>query len=820
MSDSEIDSLLVSIQGLTFDGKQTNVEFELDDKIDKFIKIVFPGSTGPFNTTDDKLKFLREQNPVDRSKIAKDKLKDFLTGYHEELASVISNAALTTAQAPASGSATTAATLSTATQNQSINVDVPFNYNSQTKTMRIEHDPPNKDDIIVKLKFINEGDTWVLQQPENQPTQSFGENLRNPNKAIDSINEFAKTKHSGFKYLNKLIIKEDKTKGISLKEYTKTELKQPGVKVVTTTTAPAPAPTVVKLVNNAPEALSLVNQLVEMGYDKTNAEEVAKTSTDINSAIDELNESIALDDASIKQLNEMGFNEAQSKKALSAAKNNIDDAIDTLIKEGPNINEYKIMKAANIDIDLLFATMKDRECNIESAIKFLQKESIDTEKAAAAAVPIPLEAVDLKGKGPPATGNENNAGYREDQEDNQSCGRHALNNLLGGSFFVKSSNKSYTEQSLREAGRNLSTDAKIDLRAVCKLLHATENANNSTNDPETTYCPDDENYNIDVIIQTLKKCGYDSKQISLRKDTTSANEYLFGYIINTGAHWFSICKINSDYYWKNSTDPNIHKITDIGTLFMKGGRLSHLFNSEGRLNSVIIKMPDGTNFRRQFSIIEVFNRTQFTLDELIQDILPDAICKDTKDKKGICNSVRVFTRNSLSGYPVNRLMLIYDILTKPDNNTKIDIDTIIPYILNAAKYPLDRYEPETENILHMLQGKSFTLDEEAIKTKINKTITYYFEPLKGSLSMTDQKYTEQFEFSFDKKKDTDISVLFRVYHIVNVTFYAINGKPPDEFNKNPLTEPAIDDRKKLTDTIMNGKETVTSLVMSKLKNPQ
>lgn len=574
------------------------------------------------------------------------------------------------------------------------------------------------------------------------------------------------------------------------------------------------------IVDEAPKALSLVDQLVEMGYDGAKATEIAKAETDINSAIDKLNESIALDDASIKQLTDMGFNEAQSKEALSAAKNNIENAIDALLKTGPDIKqeEYKTMKEANIDTDLLFATVKDRGCNIESAIEFLQKKSIDTEKAAAAAVPIQLEAVDLKGT-PPATGDDNNAVYWQKQDGGQSCGRNALNNLLGGDFFVKSSDKSYTEESLREAGRNLSTDAQIDLSAVCKLLHATEKSNKSTDEQLDTYCPDDENYNIDVIIQTLKKCGYDSKQISLRKDITSANKYLFGYIINTGAHWFSICKISSDYYWKNSTDPNIYKITDIGTLFDNGGRLSNLFNKEGRLNSMIAVMPDGNNFRRQFSIIEVFNRTPFTLDELIQDILPDAICTkgNLKSKKSSCKEIRVFTRNSLSGYPVNRLMSIYDDLMK--NDKKIDIFTIIPYILNAAKYPLDRYAPETENILHMLQGKPYTVDIEPIKKIINSRIAYYFEPLNLNvlLSMTDQQYTEKFEFSFDKIDDKNISDLFRVYHIVNDTFYAINGKPPDKFNKYPLTLPTIEDRRSRLDPVYTGETTVTGHVMSFLR---
>lgn len=89
MSDSEIDSLLGSIKGLKL---KQNIEFELDKKIDEFIKMVFPDSKDPYNTTDEKLDFLKKQNPVDRSKIEKDKLKDFLTGYHTELASVISNA--------------------------------------------------------------------------------------------------------------------------------------------------------------------------------------------------------------------------------------------------------------------------------------------------------------------------------------------------------------------------------------------------------------------------------------------------------------------------------------------------------------------------------------------------------------------------------------------------------------------------------------------------------------------------------------------------------------------------------------------------------
>jgi hypothetical protein len=718
MSDSEIDTLLDSIKGLKLDATQPNIEFELNEKIDEFIKMVFPDYTGLENTTDVKLQFLKEQKPVDRSTIKGD-IKAFLTKYHTELDRVLSNA------------------------------------------------PP----------------ATLMSVVAPQPTALS---------AAESV--------------------------------VASPLPAQSSEVVTPPPANTPGAKDATIVAEAPAALSLVEQLVEMGYDGAKAEKVAKTSTDIYLAIDKLNTSFALDDASIKQLTDMGFNEAQSKEALSAANNDIEYAIDALLKAGPDIKqkEYEEMKKANIDIDLLFATMKDRGCNIESAIEFLQNKLIDTEKAAAAeAVPIPLNTVDLKGKGttPPTTGNDNNPVYLQRQDDNQSCGRNALNNLLGGDFFVKSSNIVYTEETLREAGRNLSTDAQIDLSAVCKLLHATERSNKSTDEQLDTYCPTSENYNIDVIIQTLKKCGYDSKQISLRTDIPSANDYLFGYIINTGGHWFSICKIKSDYYWKNSTDPNINKITNIGTLFDNGGRLSNLFTPEGHLRSMITVMPDGKNFRRQFSIIEVFNRTQFTLDELIQDILPDAICSkgELKRKRNSCKQIRVFTRNSLSGYPVNRLMSIYNDLMNSDK--KIDIDPIIPFITNAAKYPLDRYAPETENILHMLQGKPYTVDIESIKKIINSRIAYYFEPLKLKrlFNMSDKEYTEKFEFSFDIIKDENISDLFRVYHIVNDTFYAINGKPPDEFNKDPLTLPTIEDRRSRIDTIFIGEATVTSHVMSFLR---
>jgi hypothetical protein len=233
---------------------------------------------------------------------------------------------------------------------------------------------------------------------------------------------------------------------------------------------------------------------------------------------------------------------------------------------------------------------------------------------------------------------------------------------------------------------------------------------------------------------------------------------------------------------------------------------------------MITVMPDGKNFRRQFSIIEVFNRTPFTLDELIQDILPDAICikGELKLKRNLCNQIRVFTRNSLSGYPVNRLMSIYEDLMKSDK--KIDIGAIIPFIVNAAKYPLDRYAPETENILHMLQGKPYTVDIESIKKIINSRIAYYFEPLKlkSLLKMSDKEYTEKFEISFDKIKDENISDLFRVYHIVNDKFYAINGKPPDDFNKNPLTLPTIEDREDIINGVYLAGATVTSHVMNEL----
>jgi len=138
--------------------------------------------------------------------------------------------------------------------------------------------------------------------------------------------------------------------------------------------------------------------------------------------------------------------------------------------------------------------------------------------------------------------------------------------------------------------------------------------------------------------------------------------------------------------------------------------------------------------------------------------------------------------------------------------------------VNAAKYPLDRYAPETENILHMLQGKPYTVDIESIKKIINSRIAYYFEPLKlkSLLKMSDKEYTEKFEISFDKIKDENISDLFRVYHIVNDKFYAINGKPPDDFNKNPLTLPTIEDRKDIINGVYLAGATVTSHVMNEL----
>lgn len=133
--------------------------------------------------------------------------------------------------------------------------------------------------------------------------------------------------------------------------------------------------------------------------------------------------------------------------------------------------------------------------------------------------------------------------FLEPQESGSAgCGRHALNNMLGGKYYIRSkSTEAYKKEELKQLGET----GPIDLKRLCLYL-ATLRLN-------TNYCPENENYDIEVLQYALGIAGYDTDTIqpSALIDYDSKNTVI-GYIINFGgAHWVAISK-KTGYIYKNS----------------------------------------------------------------------------------------------------------------------------------------------------------------------------------------------------------------------------------------------------------------------------
>ena len=156
--------------------------------------------------------------------------------------------------------------------------------------------------------------------------------------------------------------------------------------------------------------------------------------------------------------------------------------------------------------------------------------------AAPANLKIPLKPVD------------EDPNFFEPQEFPLSCGRHALNNLLGGRNFTKGdSSKAYDLEK---------PEMPVPLQEVCRLV-------------EQAYipgleCPENENYDTNVLQVGLRLFGFPVEQSTLKTWNEQKDHY--GYIINFGgAHWVSLRKISDTsanghvlYIYKDSLLP-IHK---------------------------------------------------------------------------------------------------------------------------------------------------------------------------------------------------------------------------------------------------------------------
>ena len=112
------------------------------------------------------------------------------------------------------------------------------------------------------------------------------------------------------------------------------------------------------------------------------------------------------------------------------------------------------------------------------------------------------------------------------------CGRHALNNLLGGTYFIKDDSSEITDTTVQDL------PIPISLMSLCKYLTTKKAVGGATP------CPENENYEDSVIMGALRVIGYSATPIILEEISDTP----VGFIANkNGDHWVAIRREGDGY---------------------------------------------------------------------------------------------------------------------------------------------------------------------------------------------------------------------------------------------------------------------------------
>ena len=164
--------------------------------------------------------------------------------------------------------------------------------------------------------------------------------------------------------------------------------------------------------------------------------------------------------------------------------------------------------------------------------------------------PLPLPLPLRHPEGQSGGADERNAFKLDDTywqaQDSAGCGRHALNNLFGGEYFIKDGPEIPDVNALK------GLKGKIPLQAVCAFL-----AKQPLMVAQKDFtCQSSENYEMQVLVVALNAAGYSAVQQDHHTKDDDAKT-LIGYIYNLGPisgkdimrHWVAIRKIgNTNQY--------------------------------------------------------------------------------------------------------------------------------------------------------------------------------------------------------------------------------------------------------------------------------
>jgi hypothetical protein len=140
-------------------------------------------------------------------------------------------------------------------------------------------------------------------------------------------------------------------------------------------------------------------------------------------------------------------------------------------------------------------------------------------------------------------------------QESAGCGRHALNNLFGGTYFVKDDGSTPTNiEDLKKIKQ------PVSLQSICRFAANQEIAKSQ----KDFNCLDNENYEILVLIYALNILGYSALP---QNEFTKDDGAVIGYIYNLGPikgkdimrHWVAIRKIDTKTYRYIDSLDSTHK---------------------------------------------------------------------------------------------------------------------------------------------------------------------------------------------------------------------------------------------------------------------
>lgn len=147
-------------------------------------------------------------------------------------------------------------------------------------------------------------------------------------------------------------------------------------------------------------------------------------------------------------------------------------------------------------------------------------------------------------------------------QENQGCGRHALNNLFGmpnsnsnSGFFKKDNGVTINTSNMYNFTSN--TASGLGLQNLCNFYEII------TNNTKPGSCPDDEAYEFLIIQLALNLLGYEAilykkddklKFINNNEDIDINNDNIVGFIGNTGNHYVAYRKEGQKYFKIDSVD--------------------------------------------------------------------------------------------------------------------------------------------------------------------------------------------------------------------------------------------------------------------------